>query len=111
MATKKIKSTEQAWDSRELGADEANVMVADEADEVALDEALGLVPISIRLPKKLVDQYKLIAHFHGMGYQPLMREVLTRFTPGALREIVETQLESSTQAAAKSEMVSLKKAA
>ena len=43
----KITDTEEAWDSRRLGAEEAYAATA-EMDESALDEALGLQPISIR---------------------------------------------------------------
>lgn len=95
----KIKDTVEAWESRALGADESYVEVADETHEAALDEALGLQSISIRLPKQLISQYKLIAHFHGVGYQPLMRDVMARFVPGALKEILEAEQAKSQQAA------------
>ena len=101
MATKKTSSTHQAWDNGELGRDEAFVARADEAQERALDDTLGMQVISIRLPKQLIDQYKLIAHFHGVGYQPLMRDVLQRFVPSALREILESQSRAADDAAAK----------
>lgn len=87
----RIKDTPEAWDDRSLGADEAHVGVAGPEHEAALDEALSLQSISIRLPKELINQYKLIAHFHGVGYQPLMRDVLVRFVPGAIREILEAE--------------------
>lgn len=87
----RLKDTDEAWDTRALGADEEHVMVADESHEAALDEALELQSISIRLPKQLISQYKLIAHFHNVGYQPLMRDVLARFVPGALREILDDE--------------------
>ena len=87
----KIKDTTEAWDDRTLGADEAHVAVADQDHESALDEALGLQSISIRLPKQLINQYKLIAHFHQVGYQPLMRDVMARFVPNALKEILEAE--------------------
>ena len=76
--TKKIEGTIEAWDSRQLGADEAYVAVAD-VDEAAIDESLGLQMISIRLQKSLIDDFKQIAKLHGIGYQPLMRQVLSRF--------------------------------
>ena len=87
----RIKDTTEAWESRTLGADEAHVAVADQGFESALDDALELQSISIRLPKQLISQYKLIAHFHAVGYQPLMRDVMARFVPGALKEILEEQ--------------------
>ena len=92
MSTSKIESTAETWESRALGASAEHVAVADTSHDLALDEALGLQSISIRLPKQLIDQYKLIAHFHGVGYQPLMRDILTRFVPGALKEIMQTQM-------------------
>ena len=95
----KIKDTIEAWEARELGADESYVEVADASHEAALDEALALQSISIRLPKQLIAQYKLIAHFHGVGYQPLMRDVMARFVPSAIREILEQQEEKAKKAA------------
>ena len=94
----KIKDTTDAWDERTLGADEAHVQVADPTQETALDDALGLQSISIRLPKQLISQYKLIAHFHGVGYQPLMRDVMARFVPAALREILQAEQDKAQQA-------------
>jgi len=95
----KIKDTVEAWESRALGADESYVGVADETHEASLEEALGLQSISIRLPKQLISQYKLIAHFHGVGYQPLMRDVMARFVPSALREILEAEQAKSQRVA------------
>jgi hypothetical protein len=103
--TSKIDSTAEAWDGRALGASAEHVAVADTAHHLALDEALGLQSISIRLPKQLIDQYKLIAHFHGVGYQPLMRDILTRFVPGALQEIIQTQMKKVEATAAASRVI------
>ena len=93
--TKKIKDTEQAWDDRTLGADTEFVGVADASHEQALEETLELQAISIRLPKDLIRNYKLIADFHGVGYQPLMRDVLQRFVPAELKQILDTQLKAA----------------
>lgn len=98
MATSKVKDTTEAWEERALGATEAFVEVADQSHEAALDEALGLQSISIRLPKQLIDHYKVIAHFHHVGYQPLMRDVLMRWIPGALREVFEAEQAKATKA-------------
>jgi hypothetical protein len=100
MATKKIESTEEAWDERALGASAEHVVVAGDEYVSALDDALGLQSISIRLPKQMIEQYKLIAHFHGVGYQPLMRDVMARFVPNAIREILEAEREKAEQAQA-----------
>jgi predicted DNA binding CopG/RHH family protein len=109
---KKIDSTEEAWDERILGASEEHVAVAGEEHESALNDALGLQLISIRLPKQMIEQYKLIAHFHGVGYQPLMRDVMSRFVPGALRELLEAEKEKAEKAEkARTEIPPLRKAA
>ena len=97
---KKIESTDQAWGDRTLGASMDHVAVAPAESADALDEALGLQSISIRLPKQMIEQYKLIAHFHGVGYQPLMRDVMARFVPNAIREILESEREKAEKAEA-----------
>ena len=111
MATKPIKNTDEAWDSRALGADDQFVGVADESHEAALDESLELQAISIRLPKDLIRNYKLIADFHGVGYQPLMRDVLHRFVKPALKEILEEQIKAEKAKPERPPLIPLKKAA
>lgn len=91
MKTPNIQDTPEAWDDRSLGADEKYVVKADQSHEAALDDAMGMQSISIRMPKQLIEHYKLIAHFHGVGYQPLMRDVLQRWVPSALREVFDGQ--------------------
>lgn len=105
MTNSKVKNTNDAWESRELGADSDYVEVADQAHSDALNAALGLHSISIRLPKQLIDHYKLIAHFHGVGYQPLMRDVMARFVPNALREIFEAEQAKAEKASVNAEWV------
>lgn len=60
-------------------------------DERRLDDSLDMQSVSIRLPKSLIRHYKLIADFHGVGYQPLMRDVLQRFIPTELQHILDAQ--------------------
>ena len=109
--SKQVKDTEEAWDSRALGADEQYVVVADDAHEAALEEALELQAISIRLPKDLIRNYKLIADFHGVGYQPLMRDILHRFVKPALKEILEEQIKAEKAKPERPPLVPLKMAA
>ncbi len=111
MATAKIKDTTESWDNGELGRDEQFVAVAEESHETALDEALELQSISIRLPKDMIRNYKLIADFHGVGYQPLMRDVLHRFVKPALKEILEEQVKAEDAKPKREPLVPLKKAA
>jgi predicted DNA binding CopG/RHH family protein len=110
MTTNKIEGTADAWENRDLGASAVHVGVASAEHEFALDRALDLQSISIRLPKQLIDQYKLIAHFHGVGYQPLMRDILARFVPGALQEIMQAQMQQAKAAAAVPLVASVKPA-
>jgi predicted DNA binding CopG/RHH family protein len=105
MVNHKVKDTNEAWESRELGADDTYVEVADQAHTEALNSALELQSISIRLPKQLIEHYKLIAHFHGVGYQPLMRDVMARFVPNALKEIFEEEEAKAKKASDSAEWV------
>ena len=95
---KNIAGTDEAWDSRQLGASVAHAKVASAEHQTALDAALGLQSISIRLPRDLIESYKLIASYHGVGYQPLMRDILQRFVKEGLKEVVEYQTQKSEQA-------------
>ncbi len=77
--TPKIPDTEEAWLSGALGMDEEFVAVAPDDAESIINDQLDLQPISIRLEKSLIEDFKLIAAMHGLGYQPLMRQSLKRF--------------------------------
>ncbi|MDQ2139600.1 hypothetical protein RBI14_15650 [Alcaligenaceae bacterium B3P038] len=74
-----ISGSDEAWDEGVLGTDEAFVAVAPDDDEELIREALCLQPISIRLEKSLIEDFKVIAEMNGMSYQPLIRQVLHRF--------------------------------
>ena len=97
MKTPKKKS--DPWEDRRLGAEAEFVAVADESHEIALNDALELQSISIRLPVELIKNYKLIAGFHGIGYQPLMRDILHRFVPEGLKEIAQQQSQRESKRA------------
>lgn len=66
------------WETRELGASEAYVK-SSPLDGKAIDKALGLKAISIRLQTNMIDELKAIAARDGIGYQPLIKQVLARF--------------------------------
>lgn len=78
------------WESGQLGRSEAHIVVASPEVEAALDNALDLQAISVRLQQSLIKDLKLIARYHGIGYQPLMRDALNRFARFELREMAET---------------------
>jgi hypothetical protein len=44
----------------------------------AIDEASGLHLVSVRLQKSLIEDLKAMAKDDGIGYQPLLRQILTR---------------------------------
>lgn len=84
-----IPSSDEAWENRELGCSEAHVKVSDDVTDLEINEALELHPISIRLNRSLIDDLKMIADLNGLGYQPLIRQVLTRFTDCEKKRILQ----------------------
>lgn len=84
----KIEGTEKAWEARELGASEEHVRVSTNTGEESVNSALELHPISIRLQKSLIEDLKHIASIHGIGYQPLMRQILNRFAESEKKRIL-----------------------
>lgn len=77
--TEKLVGSAAAWESGELGRDIGHAQRASPETEKAIDDALGMQAISIRLPKRLIDDPKAIAKIRGVGYQPLIRHNLERF--------------------------------
>ncbi|GAD20922.1 hypothetical protein [Acidovorax sp. MR-S7] len=71
-----------------VGMDEAHVAVAPAELSAALDDALELQPISIRLQKDLLENLKALAKLNGLGYQPLIRQVLTRWVDCELKSML-----------------------
>jgi predicted DNA binding CopG/RHH family protein len=78
-ASDKTTTAAEEWETGKFGQDEAHVKKSDASSEKDLDKALGLKLISIRLPKELIDDLKLVAKLNGIGYQPLIRQLLKRF--------------------------------
>lgn len=85
---KKIEGTPEAWESGDLGREEEYVRVSKGVNEDALNAAAELQPISIRLQKSLIEDFKMIADIHGIGYQPLIRQVLKRFADSEKKRIL-----------------------
>jgi len=102
--TNKIPGVEEAWEDRTLGADEAFVKAVD-IDNASLDTALDLQAISIRLQKTLIEDFKLIARMNGLGYQPLMRQVLSRFADSEKRRLLNQSLPDIDESAPKMDEV------
>ena len=73
------KPDTEKWENRELGATEEHVRPSAPETNKSVDDALGLQLISIRLQADLIEELKKIAVDEGLGYQPLIRTVLTRY--------------------------------
>ena len=86
---KKIPASDEAWESGELGSDPKTAKIFEGDIQPQIDEAIAMQPISIRLPKSLVETYKLLGQKHGLGYQPLMRRVLTRFADAEMKRVLD----------------------
>lgn len=88
----KIEGTPENWDDRSLGAEEEYVAVADHIDEQSINDQLELHQISIRLQRSLIEDFKQVAKLHGLGYQPLMRQALTRFIESEKKRLLNARV-------------------
>jgi uncharacterized protein (DUF4415 family) len=92
LSQKKIKEIEalvadhEKWDDH-VGLPEYSVALSDQECR-AIDEGLGFRAISLRLDKTLIDQFKELARLGGIGYQPLMRDVLTEYAKANEHKLV-----------------------
>lgn len=96
-ADAKIPGSAEAWEEGRLGLSDKHVRRADEGTSARVDEALGLQAISIRIPKAVIDTYKLLAGIHGVGYQPLMRDALCRFAEAEMKQLLLGAAECARQ--------------
>lgn len=87
-AAKKIEGTLQAWEDEKLGDNARYARVSSADQELLVDQALGLHMISIRLENELISVLKAIAEVHGIGYQPLIRDVLNRFASAEAKRLL-----------------------
>ena len=85
---KQIPASDEAWESGELGNDLKFAKIFEGDIQPQVDEAIAMQPISIRLPKSLVETFRLLGQEHGLGYQPLMRRVLTRFAEAEMKRVL-----------------------
>lgn len=82
------------WETGALGQSEEHVRVATDAEMHEVDDALELQMISIRLQKGLLEALKEIARYNGVGYQPMIRDLLNRFARSEIRTILQDRLSS-----------------
>jgi predicted DNA binding CopG/RHH family protein len=81
------------WEDFDAHLTEESVSVVPHEEEAAIEDALELQMISIRLQKSLISNLKLIADFHKIGYQPLIRDLLNRFVRSEIPIIINTVIE------------------
>lgn len=99
MSTHPIDQTITAkWEDGEYGRSEEHVAVAPDSVHAELEQAMAMKLVSIRLPVTLIDTLKMIAEHHQIAYQPMVRDLLTRFARSELQQIV-AELDSRMQAA------------
>lgn len=87
MASKNTNVAKQPWEMLDDDL-EARASAMDVAEKEKIDEAVGLQMISIRLERSLLSNLKLIAKHRGVGYQPLIRDLLNRFARSELVAIL-----------------------
>ena len=95
---KRIPASDEAWESGELGDDTKFARIFEDDMQSHVDEALAMQPISIRLPKSLVETFKLLGQTHGLGYQPLMRRVLVRFAEAEMKRVLNEHVAEQRRA-------------
>ncbi|MCB5227647.1 hypothetical protein JAO78_012575 [Alishewanella sp. 16-MA] len=74
-------SQDVKWDDGTYGTSEEHVLKAELSLDVMtqFDKAASMTLISIRLQDELIADLKEIAGLHGIGYQPMVRQLLKRF--------------------------------
>ena len=77
----------EIWESGDLGRSEEFVKKST-YNGSKIDEQLELQMISIRLQKNLIEDLKDIALLNGIGYQPLMKQILKRFVDSEKKKIL-----------------------
>lgn len=93
----KIEGTVEAWENGTLGCDKKYARVDDKASEEMIDESLGLQLISIRLQKSLIADLKDIAKMNGIGYQPLVKQILHRFVNAEKKMIIQQAISDAVK--------------
>lgn len=88
----KIQDSDEAWGSGQFGRAFKYARPATGDTEKAIDAALGLQLISMRLQKSLIEDLKAIASLNGIGYEPLMRQILKRYVDGEKRRIARERV-------------------
>lgn len=76
----------------DMGNSEAHAARSTPQLEAEAEHALGMKLISIRLDQSLLRDLKEIAAHHGIGYQPMVRDLLKRFARAEIKTILQQRL-------------------
>lgn len=87
----KIPGSAENWENGKLGMNAETAVAASPEEVAAIDKAAGLNMqlISIRLPQDLIGVLKEIAKYRGIGYQPMVRDLLGRWAIGEISTILD----------------------
>lgn len=94
-ADTKIPVEDRDW--TDVGEDDANVAALSLEEGDRIRDSLDLQMISIRLQRTLIKDLKFIATAHGIGYQPLIRDILSRFVVHEKKLIISEALARKEQ--------------
>jgi len=78
MTKEKLKTNTEKWENGQLGRSPEHVGIVSAEEELEIDDALGLQLVSVRLQKTLIKDLKELAVKEGLGYQPYLRQILTK---------------------------------
>lgn len=91
MATSECVYERGPWEELDNGL-EAACVPAPKGEDTAVRKAMGLQMVSMRLQPDLVSALKQIAQYHGIGYQPMIRDLLNRFAASEIKQILQDQM-------------------
>ena len=98
MSTSNQTTGRQPWEGLDDDLTDDVVSALSFEEVKAIDESIGMQMISIRLQRQLLTLLKEIAKHHGIGYQPMVRDLLQRFAYSEIRTILSERLKSAEQA-------------
>ncbi len=75
----KFDKDTELWETRQLGASAEHAVPISDEEEKEIDDAMGLQLLSFRIQKSIIEQLRQLSKLEGIGYQPLMRQVLTKY--------------------------------
>jgi hypothetical protein len=93
----KIPGTVENWESGELGLNPGQAKTASPEEVAAIEQAAGISMqlISMRMPTDLLRVLKEIAKYRGIGYQPMIRDLLDRWAVGEIKTILNERLDET----------------